>query len=150
MGALTASAGIQSGKHAQTIPDPDIIPLDFMGDGPGQGSMNVTLRQLPPTKPNAILEQGVGRAPTTDWERREHIIHDNPDWALGVGCVFQPVDLSGNGGGGPGLRTPIPVSSLIALNYIQNREAQSVPGSFSQRTVPAATAYSLTQTAVLP
>jgi hypothetical protein len=148
-GAITVSAAVASGLHAQTIPDPVIIPIDYMGDGPGLGSENIGLRQLPPTKPNAILEQGIGRAPGySDWERKDHAVHDNADWYLGIGAVFQPADYQG--GAGPTLQTPIPVSTLVTFNYIQNHEAQSVPGSFSQRTVPAPLALANTATAVLP
>lgn len=149
MGALTASAAIQSGLHTQTIPDPDIIPVDYMGDGPGLGSVNMTLRQLPPQKPSAILEQGIGRSHVTAWESQDHIIHDNPDWYLGIGANFQPADYSG-GGGGPDVQTPIPISTRLALEYIQNREAQSVPGSQSQRTVIPARSVANTGVAVLP
>lgn len=148
MGALTASAGIQSGKHSQTNPDPDIIPVDYMGEGPGLGSINLTLRQLPPQKPNAILEQGVGRSPVTAWESQDHIVHDNPDWYLGIGALYQPADYSG--GGGPTVQTPIPISTQLMLEYIQNREAQTTPGSFSQRTVLPSRAVPNSTVAVLP
>lgn len=149
MGALTVAAGIASGKHAQTIPDPDIIPVEYLGDGPGSGAVNLTIRQLPPTKPNAILEQGIGRAPEQAWERQDHLIHDNPDWYLGIGALFQPADISG-GGGGPSVQTPIPISTRMALDYIENREAQSTPGATSQRTVIPAKAQTNTNKAVLP
>jgi hypothetical protein len=149
VGALTASAAIQSGKHAQTIPDPDIIPVYYMGEGPGLGALNMTLRQLPPQKPNAVLEQGVGRSHVTAWEAQDHIVHDNPDWYLGIGANFQPADYSG-GGGGASVQTPIPISTRLALDYIQNHEQQSVPGASSQRTVIPARSVPNTNVAVLP
>lgn len=148
MGCLTASAGIQSGLHAQTIPEIEPIVPVYLG-GAGVGAQNLTLRQLPPQKPSAILEQGVGRAEPQQWERQDHRIYDNPDWSLGVGALFQPADLDGKGGG-PSVQTPIPVSSQIALEYIQNREAQSVPGAAGQRTVIPMPAQTNTSQAVLP
>jgi hypothetical protein len=148
MSCITVSAAVRSGKHVQSITEIQPVPLDYMGDGPGLGAVNLTLRQLPPAKPNAVLEQGVGRSQVTGWERQDHIIHDNSAWSLGVGALFQPADLTG-GGGGPSVQTPIPISTQLALEYIQNRERQSVPGSFSQRTVPAGRAQTNTAKAVL-
>ena len=151
MSALTLSPGRLAGKHLRTdVPDTTVINPAWQGAGV-LGLYNATLRQLPPQKPCAVLEQGVGRTPgVTDWERREHWIHDNPDWYLGVGALFQPADMSiGGAGGGPGLQTPVPVQTLLALRYIQNREAQTTPGSSSQRTVPLPRAQTNTATAVL-
>lgn len=137
--------------HSVTIPDPVIVPLDYVGEGPGLGAVNLVARQLPPQKPNAVLEQGVGRTPgVTDWERRVHVVHDNPDWSLGVGALFQPADTSGGGGGGPSVQTPIPIPTQIALQYIQNREGMSAPGSRTQdRTVPAMPTLTNSQRALL-
>lgn len=150
MSALSVSAGIASGKHPNVNPNPTVYnpstigPLDL-------GAYNLTARQLPPQKPCAVLEQGIGRTPgVTDWERREHLVHDNPDWYLGVGALFQPADMSiGGAGGGPGLTVAVPVPGQIALAYIQNSEAQTVPGSFSQRTVYLPPASTNTRRAVL-
>lgn len=130
--------------HANTLTDPIVIQDEVIGET-GVGAVNLTRRVRPPIKPQPELEQGVGRSLVTGWEHQDHIIHDNPDWHLGQPQMFEPQQGPSMGAA----QTPVPIQTLMELNFYTQHQAQSSPGMNAPTTVNPGVALPQTQRAIL-
>lgn len=117
--------------HSATVDEIVAVPLEYVGEV-GNGAVNLTRMVRPPLPPQPELEQGHGRDHVTAWARMEHVIHDNPDWYLGIPQMFDSHAIPGD----PPLQSPIPIAQLLALQYYQNHEGLSQPGQLGIVTVP--------------